>query len=676
MNVFGFILFIAGFLGIVIFLVKKCHFSIAISPLIAILSATFLLYLFAICGFLKIGLYIILAVCALLGILAFIKIKGWKEDPLPLFPLAVLGVILIGIFFYTRGALFWVWDEFSHWGVIFRYLMTTDQLPFQTARGFNIVITNYPPFSALFEYMVAKVIGFNESNAYFAFMLMEYAAIYSLLPVKSWKSWSKYLISFLAMLISVIAFGFVFQSLYVDLIIGLLFAAGIIYIYYSPTDTFRDILPVLLICMALTLLKPTGFFFALVMIGLNLILAIYRKHKLHQQKIPRAIFRSIFSIQSLCLLLISMLVFMSWNYYSKGFPGDKIIFTLKDTNVEPNDINPIFPSQYLNELKNDDLVWWKKIMLGEQNIKRVSIQEILRSFTANAPYRTQLIATNFFSKISDPKSMTYISILDGFLVILAISIINHFLIRKTTNINNCPITNLNIILAVGSIFYMIILYFSYIFYFTIIEAIHVPSLGRYIGSYLLAWWLINLSVMGKTSFEIKAVGKIDFSKYFSVAIIVWALLVVPMDKIIHLPPVPDQNRFLMARMVKTIKTVELTENDKIFIIEQSTYGDSGLAFYMTRYLLTPLQTNVFGYQLSVESNNMEKNMIEISPVDWLNFLIEKKYTYVFVLSSTEQFWDSYEKIFTNFEDMNIPQLFKVTPTGLVKIPLEFGNMKP
>lgn len=672
MEIIRFILFCAGFIGVISFLVKKCHFSIAISPLVAILSTTFLLYLFAICGFLKIGLYIILAIWVLLGILAFIKIKGWQEDPLPLFPLTVLVIILIGIFFYTRGALFWEWDEFKHWGVVFRYLMTTDQLPFQTARGVNVVITNYPPFSALFEYMAAKVIGFSESNAYFAFMLMEYLAIYSLFPLKDGKSWGKYLILFLSALVSVIAFGLVFQSLYVDLILGLLFAAGILYAYTLKSESFRGLFPVLLICVALILLKPTGIFFALVIIGLYLFLGFYRKHKLEHQKTPTAICKLIFSIQTLLLLLIPIATNLSWSLYSRNYPSDRFKLTLAGTSYTSNDINPVFRSEYRINLNNSHLFYLKEKMLEKQIEKTVSIEEIFRSFTANAPYRTKLISSNFFMEISSKKSFSYISTLVQILLILVISLINRFFTKKMNIDNKFSNSGLNILLFLGFIFYSIFLYLSYIFIFTPSEAITAPSLGRYLGSYLIGWWLVNLSLTNMISFKIKDLGEIDFGKYFSILVIACGLLVVPLENIIHLAWSPVPYRFLLTREAKTIDSIGLTEKDKIFIVQQSTGIDNGLSFYIARYLLTPTPTNIFGYQFTNDTEEFAKSDIEISPADWLNLLNEKNYTYVFVLSSDHSFWNTYQGLFDSFEDKNIPQFFKVSRKGLLKVPLEFG----
>lgn len=672
MELIRFILFCIGFLGIINFLIRKCHFSIAISPLIAILSSTFLLYVFGLCGILEIGLYIVLAISILLGIFSFIKIGSRQEDTLIILPLVALGIILVGCFFYTRGALFCQWDEFSHWGVIFRYLMITDQLPFQTARGYHVVMANYPPFSALFEYLVAKVIGFHESNATLAIMILEYTAIFSLFPIKSWKSWDKYSLSFLVSIISAIAFGFVFQNLYVDLTIGLLFAAGIASTYFNKSDSLQNIFPTLFICIALVLLKPTGIIFAAVIIGVYWTIEFYKKHKLQQQKISTTIFRSIFSIKPLILLLIPIIVYLSWSLYSRNYPSDSVKITFSDKSVDSSDIYPAFPTEYKIDLQNEDYLLQKTKMLEKQVVRTVSIQEVLRSFTANAPYRTKLIATNFFLEISRNGSLYHISILDGFLLILLISVINSVLIYKKTAEYDFPNARLNLLLFAGLVVYLIFLYLSYIFVFNPAEAINVPSLGRYIGAYLIGWLLVNLSLSSSISFKVKRNSELDFGKYFSILLIACALLIVPMNQIIHLPPSPAPNRVLISKIVKTINSVGFSENDKIYIIQQAVDGDDGFSFHIARYLLAPIQTNFFGFKFNGETDNYEKTDIEISPADWEKLLIEHDYTYVLVLSSTDQFWNTYQSLFDTFEDKNIPQFFKVTSDGLIKIPLEFG----
>ena len=49
-------------------------------------------------------------------------------------------IVLIG---YTRGLLFYGWDELNYWGVISKYLLATNHLPDQASNFFFI---SYPPF--------------------------------------------------------------------------------------------------------------------------------------------------------------------------------------------------------------------------------------------------------------------------------------------------------------------------------------------------------------------------------------------------------------------------------------------------------------------------------------------------------------------------------------------------
>ena len=151
-------------LGEIIFLIRKLGFPSHLAPLVVILSNTLLLFLFSLINLLKVGTYLCLFLSvglSILGILSFPKPKTensrlFTETNLPLFVFVFL--FFVG-FLYTRGTLFYAWDDYSHWGVIFKYLTEAIHLPTNT----DTVALTYPPLTALWQFFTAILIKVRRS---------------------------------------------------------------------------------------------------------------------------------------------------------------------------------------------------------------------------------------------------------------------------------------------------------------------------------------------------------------------------------------------------------------------------------------------------------------------------------------------------------------------------------
>ena len=99
-------------------------------------------------------------------------------------------------------------------------------------------------------------------------MLLSFSTLIAIFPNLTSRNWKKFILYFAVSAISVIALDNKFQSLYVDLIFGLLFAVSLVSIGFDeefPLDRFTV---VLFSTAALAVIKPLGILFSLVSMGL------------------------------------------------------------------------------------------------------------------------------------------------------------------------------------------------------------------------------------------------------------------------------------------------------------------------------------------------------------------------------------------------------------------------
>jgi hypothetical protein len=155
------------------------------------------------------------------------------------------------------------------------------------------------------------------------------------------------------------------------------------------------------------------------------------------------------------------------------------------------------------------------------------------------------------------------------------------------------------------------------------------------------------------------------------------LFVIPFSDYFHLPTAPDPQRFKVNQIYKDIAST-LTAQDKVYDVWQvNSY--SGLYFYMMKYYLTPIPSNNYGWQLGQRKTKDDLFTAPLTPNQWLQLLNNLHYTYVLVTTSNDGFWQTYGSIFNSHSDVKtkdgviIPQLFSVTPTGLVKVPVDLSG---
>ena len=678
MEILFLILLLIVLIGNIIFLVTRNISTTSTAPLMILLGYTFILFLFSLFNALLIGLYLVFAAALATAVLGYFTLFKEKESSKKLFDLPFFVFILIfaAAWFYTRYTLFWSWDEFSHWGVAYKYTMLTNRIPTEP----GVVIVSYPPFAPLFQYLISKVIGFDESNAYFAQMLVIFFSLLAALPKpQEKKNIIFYLLGFIFSGISIHAFGYWAQSLYVDLLMAVLLGCALVYIVVKDDLSLSTYICVLFPAAALALIKPTGILFSLLIavsfIVKNFVFSAIEKPFIRLLKQKKTVF-------SLILLLLPLFALLSWNMVSTDTGANTTKLTLRSSGITQEEIFPLYPYEYeMNLIKEQNEFVTQEKLFGNAH-KTISVEEVIKSFTLATPYRSRYIfrkmikdigRNHFFDK-EIHFSVIHCFVLFGLLILFETTFLKHNQQEKDRK----QLMVQHGILLAGFIGYFLFLYLSYVFIFYPYEATYAPSLARYLGTYLLAWWILILTVQLRMIFSDKTAGagwKLSARGIFGF-IVVLIFIGIPTVKYIHLPKEPQPERFLTYRIYKMVGDI-FTEEDKVFHIWQEDETTNGFEHYLMRYFLTPVPSNMHGWMMGERYSNNDLYTAEITPKEWLDLLNNQEYTYVLVSIADNNFWEHYGVLFNEYQfSPNVlihsatPQLFRVTSTGLVLTPLD------
>lgn len=655
-----------------LFLVRKLSISQFLAPFITIAGITTVLYVFALFNFLKPGLVIISIVLLGLGIFSLLdwptKIKPENKKISP--PLVVWSLIFLLTAVYTAGTLFYQWDEFSYWGMIYKYLLSTNHLPDLAS---NFLVTTYPPFTSLFQYFVGIIVKNSESSAFFAHILLSFSSIIAILPNKKWNDWKKYAILLGLCILSVFPFDLRFQSLYVDLTLGLLFAAGLASAANNDNYSKGRVTTVTLASIALILTKPLGIVFALVCVAVLYFDFLFTKYQITSFKVfCVSLFKPLLKTQIIFVIGAILLAFFSWSIHTKSFNNTKVNLSFNDIPVPSGDIYPGDQSYYLTKLDDQQYLFEKNVLLLNQPYEiDISVVNVLRIFTVNTTFRTKMIIVNFIQSFSNHNFLTVkFTCFTALLFIIIFCLLLTVFKKQETS----SLPRNTIIIFIGFVIYAFGLLFAYIYYFPPSDGIKVPELSRYLSSYLLGWWMLIICILYQHNSTKIPVINIQISNLISIALLFTLALVTPFSAYVHSPRSPNPQRFEVNRIVKALNN-KVTKEDRIFDIWQVDES-LGLNHYIMKYYLTPIATNKHGWRISPKDNKTLENqskyglITDMSPEEWLKILNDQQYSHVLVCTSDKDFWVNYGSLFDEYQDENIPQLFSVSPTGLENIPIQ------
>lgn len=256
---------------------------------ITCMSMGALLFLFGTAGFLRAGVYMLLALSAAsvaISVWVCARRGSWHETARNLFtPAAVLFVaayLIAG--FCCAGWLASTWDEFSHWADIVKVMSYIND--FGTNPASNSMFQNYPPAMALFQYFFQVIYqllsvpgSFSEWRLLFAYQVYVAALLVPFLSIGIAEDVSPVKRAITAVfravvsLISLSLFDLssIFHTIYIDSFVGIAAATAFVHsITWQEKEcsVYRDLV-VFLTCFTLVLSKDVGLLFAIFAVVLN-----------------------------------------------------------------------------------------------------------------------------------------------------------------------------------------------------------------------------------------------------------------------------------------------------------------------------------------------------------------------------------------------------------------------
>lgn len=261
-------LFLSSSSGYVYMFKKKLKLSLYYTPVLVIAFISLFMFLGGLLGFLKQTSYVVLA----LGLLCFgfmlTDIIKKKTFPFISFSADLCGVILaFGTLVFTLLALGFKllhYDNFSHWAVIVKYLLSADSFPETDTK--IVVFLDYPPGTAVFIYYVCRFLGNSQGVMLSAQNIMLLSCFYCLFGIVKEKR--RFLVySFLGMgcaQLSYLNLTIRINNLLVDFLLPLLSLASIAASYrYKDRPILISLYNFFLLGFVSTV-KSTGIVFALI----------------------------------------------------------------------------------------------------------------------------------------------------------------------------------------------------------------------------------------------------------------------------------------------------------------------------------------------------------------------------------------------------------------------------
>ena len=575
-----------------------------------------ILYLFGLFNNLTIGVYVIEAialVALIFSLYLFLKRKKsiLKNIITPGFLVFILFFVLV--WWAHRGRMLINWDEFTHWGLCVKNMFIFDALanhPDATS-----IFKNYPPASALFQYLWGKLSGnFIEGNLYRAINLFYFVLIIPIFQNQKFKKPAGIVFRIiLAIILPVALFNDFYTSLLVDGLLGFLFAYALINHFTCPLESF-SLINTGICLFVLTLTKESGAGLAAIAIVIIVVDILSNRNGLglYIKNIngKRSIGRIAVLFSPLAMIFVSK---YSW-------------------------------SVYLSITKADTM--WSS---GGPSIFSIFSNDLLG-------YQGQTIS-NFVTALTSTNLTDYtikITFLGWFILLILLSMSICTFICKENEKNR--FRQAFISLHIGIIIYCIGLLYIYLFKFSEYEALRLASYIRYIGTCLIGalTFLISIAFIKdfqSSSGEVNSI-RCDNKKKISLPFLLLLVLlfITPLTAINGITVLAEDSIKIGSDVrfdynnISRLNQVLNPEKDRVYFV---SIADIGYDYWVARYSITPVHIND-NLTWSIGEPYYEGDIWtqNISADEWSEQLFDN-YTYVYIFKTNDVFNQNYGQFFEN-----------------------------
>lgn len=593
---------------------------------ITCMSMGVLLFLFGTAGFLRAGVYVLLALSAAsvaISVWICARRGAWRETAGNLFtPAAVLFVaayLIAGVI--NAGSLPSFGDEFSHWADIVKVMSRLDD--FGTNPASLSLFQSYPPAMALFQYFFQVLYqllsvpgGFSEWRLLFAYQVYIAALLAPFLSIGIAEDTSPVkraitaVFRAIVILISLSLFDLssIFHTIYIDSFVGIAAATAFVHsIAWQEKEcsVYRDLV-VFLTCFTLVLSKDVGLLFAIFAVILNAVTHI----RVRRSAAPDGV-KPRFDRRELCFWLLSAVC----------IAVPKLLWKL---NIQLDHATVMFSAPY-------------------------DFGVLISVFAGNdTSYRAQVFA-NYFSelihggiRIGD-LSMSYVLVLTTLLA--CVFFMTMYVQKGLSMLENAqkkPSNSYFTVITVLFFVYILGLAATYMFKFSEYEALRLASMSRYIGILVACLWLfLVLSYLcAAAAMDCDAVHIIVFATLIFYCSSLSTLRSYFSTEYVHSSIL---SRLTYDSAAQDIRNAIGDRDANIYFIVQ---GGNGSQNYIMKYELRPYQTvNMSSWSIGEEPFYDGDIWTQIiAPEDWEASVLDG-YDYVYLFYVNDYFRETYSDFF-------------------------------
>ena len=604
------------YISIATCITQRFKFKQESSVTIVFLSSALLLYIAGLFNLMKFAVYLIylFAIISFVYIIYCIIKKKIKIREI-FTPGIIMYIFVIMIMaFIVKDTYYYEWDEFSHWGANLKAMVEYDV--FWSNKIYDGVHVVYTPIAGIIEYFFCKINGgFAEDVSYISINTL---IITLLLPIikgqkHNLKSYIKLILFWFMFYCSIKLCNFQLTSIYIDMLLGILFALGMVLAY--RLDGKEDKINLILTLIMMPLLKDTG----LLLLGIILMQLFFNKVILkiiEERKITKQHFK-IFGIIVL-MLIIPLVFYGTWKIYC-GVNG-KVL----DDRHDKNAISEIDIKEYIKGI----------LLIDTDNSKYKDISNSFYDALNTTPVVGGLESTVTAVKL--------VAVLDITGIII-------YLVNKDKQ-DKKKIATILLALNIGFGLYCLLLLATFMFAFTETEGRALASYSRYMSTYFIAWIIITVGLALNSKIK-----NVILSLTIAIMLCLYPTSVISIVDITsrkNLSGIDDETR-TEANIIK--ENVEL--NDKVYIIYQNIGG--GYEYHKLRYSISPIVTNLL-YEWSLGPKYYESDIwsLDLTKEEFEKKLIDEEFDYLFIAKIDKQFVDIYGSLINfdfntnNYEELN------------------------
>lgn len=580
---------IFGFATLFYIFFKK---SVSVSIFFSISFIITILFAFGMLEYLQIGSYVLFYGGAFLLIVMGIIYDKQLIKAIITVPFVMFVVTSVVYLYFMKDAQLFFWDEYSHWGAFIKYMYSTNSFYDLSANAAHLY---YPPGITLWDYFVLNSSSFNEGTVYFAYFLILFSSTLMMYEKLSFRNIHWIVLVLIGQIILFAGFGHWLSCIYVDHIIGALFA-GLVLSYLADNFRTKELLLFLFPLVTIALIKDIGLYFGLSFLGLVIILSILNTKIDNKLSLFYNIKLNKKIILISSILFISMVLVLNiWSQRQESAgvakSGQSITNVVKNIFSDKN----ILDDKTTIEVKKR---FWEVVNYQQLHKEEVSLNYNEFSYGIMSKYEKNI-------KLSTTGSMLFFI---GMFILF-------FILTKDKN-KRTEVSLIYGYMLFVTIVYLFILYFSFLVAFGN-GALRIPSFVRYMNMGILPMFIVGFALM-LPMFN-KKINSEEQNKIKQFILPVFIIILLGIIVQPYLKPMYSQlnNGFRVTADNITVPILkQVKPKEKIFVI--FPIKNNGSLNNILRYSLIPTKATISSYDFE---NKSFQEMVNIySKYDYIWFV--------------------------------------------------------